>query len=112
MSVRQDWKKYLLTGIPRDLRDAISAEAAQLDLSLQETIRRILCERYEYDCEPVTIARGGQVGYKAHRDTGATTIQLHLQPEVWEALVQDSLTATIKDCILQALHAHYERTPA
>lgn len=107
-SVRS-WPVYLLWNIPPDLRSAISTEARQLDISIRETIRRILCARYDLDCEPVTLRRGGMVGYDKSRDTGHPSIYLPLQPSLREALDEDTSPRRKKrDAIMEALTDHYK----
>ena len=103
------WPAYLLWNIRPDLRAAISEEARELDISLAETVRRILCEHYDLECEPVTLRRGGQVGYDAARDKGHLQLLLRLQPALLDAIRQDAAEAerSMRGRIMDALDAHY-----
>jgi hypothetical protein len=102
MTVRSSWPTYLLTDIPEDVRAAISQEAAELDLSVAEVVRRILCARYEMECEPV--ARTSR-----QPDLGARTFLLRVHPDLFDAIKQDAAEreVTMKAVIMEALRAHY-----
>ena len=102
MSVLRDWPTYLLKNIPLQIRQGIERDAG--DDSMAEVIRGILCEHYALDCEPV-VARN-----KFLRVNGTDTMVLRLQPELWEKIKADALTArtTHRAVILEALEAHYD----
>lgn len=110
VSVRS-WPVYRLA-LPPALRSAISAEARELDLSLAETVRRILCSRYRMECEPVTLAIGGSVGYHAERDLGHPVLLLRLPPALYRRVQAHSRRftrnpRTVRRLILDALEEHY-----
>ena len=109
-SVRS-WPAYVLHrkgGIPEPLRAAISADAAEQNLSLADTIRGILCAHYALDCPP----RGS--GYDSDRDGGAQMMVLRLQPALFKALNRDAKKRkqSLRSLILTALEAHYLEVPA
>ncbi len=103
------WPAYLLWNIRPDLRAAISQEARELDISLAETVRRILCEHYGLDCEPVTLRRGGMVGYNRERDKGHLQLLLRLQPALFDQIRLDAQIEqrSMRGRIMDALDAHY-----
>ena len=103
MSVLRDWPTYLLKNIPLHIRAGIEHDAGFTE-SMAEVIRGILCEHYGLDCEPV-VARN-----KFLRVNGTDTMVLRLQPELWEKIKADALTArtTHRAVILEALEAHYD----
>ena len=102
MTVLNDWPTYLLKNIPLKIREGIEREAGSGSMS--EVIRRILCARYGFDCEPVRM-RG-----RAMIVDGTETMHLRLQPELWKAIRQDSKKRKVphRTIIIEALESHYE----
>lgn len=99
------WPTYLLNGIPDELREQISAEAEERNLSLADTIRAALCAHYGLDCPPVNTK-----GYRGEDDKGATRMFLRLQPELFEAIVGE--VRTQRQIVLDILTEHYGKEPA
>jgi hypothetical protein len=105
------WPSYILNGVPVNLRSAISEEARERDVSIAEVVRRILCERYKMECEPVTLRRGGSVGYDPEKDAGAQRIIIRVHPQLFRKIRRDAARRgiTMKRAIMQSLEKHYER---
>lgn len=115
MSTVRSWPAYLLTGLPPELRQAISEEAQASNLSVAETVRQILCARYRLECEPVR--QYGDVGYVPERDQGNPTILLRVQPALFGRIRAHSARfkrqkKSMRALILEALEDHYERRAA
>jgi hypothetical protein len=102
---------YILNDVPVYLRSAISEEARERDLSMAEVVRGILCERYKVECEPVTLRRGGQVGYDPERDAGAQRIIIRVHPTLFRKIKRDAAyrKITMKRAIMQSLEKHYSQ---
>jgi len=95
------WPAYLLQHIPEELREQISADAAERNLSLSDAIRSVLCEHYGLECPPVNTK-----GYRSEDDKGSTRMVLRLQPELFEAILQE--VRTRRQIVLDILQEHYE----
>lgn len=93
---------YLLNGIPTALRRALSARAAEDDLSLADTIRSVLCAHYGLDCPP----RGR--GYDAARDLGTEQMLVRVSEELFQAIKIEAQEwdETMRAVILRVLETH------
>lgn len=77
-----DWVFFLVRNLDPQLLKRLRQDARRESLSLQNLMRRILCEHYELDCPPL--------GKTTRIEHGSRTQRLRLHPEVWEALKADS----------------------
>jgi predicted HicB family RNase H-like nuclease len=93
----KEWPAYLLDHIPDDVREALVAEAERRDLSLDDTIRQILCEHYGLECEP-------RASKFREPSTPFTKKFVRLQPELFAAIVAD--VRTRRSIILDILTEH------
>ena len=108
MSTVAEWPSYVFhkpDGLPVTLREAISTEAREQDQSLADTIRGILCSHYDLDCPPRS-----KMGYQSDRDQGATKMVIRLQPELFQAIKEDSTERhlTIRLVILGILLDYFD----
>lgn len=99
------WPSYLLDRIPSDLRDRMSEEAEAEDISLQDVVRSALCAHYGADCD----LRSGAYSWNSDKDTGAQKMLLRLQPDVFKAMVEQSILEErpIRAVVLSVLERHY-----
>ena len=98
------WPTYLLKRIPENARSQLSSEAQQRNVSIQDVIRSILCNRYRLVC-PQTSFR-----YEPARDGGVSaTIHLRLQRKLKRALDREAEQSgrSLRDIILTAIDSHY-----
>jgi predicted HicB family RNase H-like nuclease len=99
------WPSYLLKRIPPHLRSAISADACERDVSVQDIVRGHLCKRLSLHCPPESSR------YDSDRDSRTSEqLLLRLQPKLHRAIVRTSAEAgqTMREIILETLEAHYE----
>jgi hypothetical protein len=106
MSVTQ-WPAYVLHrkgGIPGKLRKKISRDARKQNLSVADTIRRILCAHYGLNCPP----RG--LGYDRDRDEGNPMVLVRMQPELFSMLKLDAKESerSLREIIIETLEDHYK----
>jgi predicted HicB family RNase H-like nuclease len=93
--------KFLVRDLDADLLRLMRIEARHKRLSLAEHMRQILCSHFELDCKPSRA--------RPRRKTGATTILLALQPELWQAVKDESahLGVSMQTIVREALEAPY-----
>lgn len=101
-----DWPQYLLNGVPPEHRQWISEQAAELDMSVADVIRRVLCRRYRMRCPQVSIE------YQPEKDRQATSVVLRLQPHLARALDREVARSghAKRRIILDAIKNSYERS--
>lgn len=99
----QAWPTYLLKRIPEELRNRLSEEAEQQNVSVQDVVRSALCERYGLDCELV------EMRYQPQKDRRSQTLLLRLHPKLFKAIGRQAFrdTAPMRDVILDVLLDHY-----
>jgi hypothetical protein len=63
------------------------------------------------ECDPVTLRRGGQVGYDPEKDLGSTRVILRVHPDLFRKIKRDAKhrRITMKRAIMQALERHYQQ---
>lgn len=114
MSVRE-WPRYLINGIPPQVRAGIEADADEQGASLAEIMRQILCAHYGLECERVERTSD------AKRIDGTLTFHLRVHPDLFQAIKEDAGAAGtaygtayggMRKRIIEILSEFYERTPA
>ncbi len=98
------WPTYLLRDIPAPLLAAILEEATLRNDNVQDTVRRILCDRYRLDCP--------RIHTRHRKERGSSpTILLRLQPKLKKALDREAARTgvAVRLVILDALDAHFAK---
>lgn len=74
--------------------------AAAQNISVADVVRRLLCDRYELSCPPVS-----RRGYEVARDSGAANILLRLQPKLMRRLEREAAETgkTKRAIVLEAI---------
>lgn len=99
------WPSYLLNRIPLPLRERMSAEAEENQMSVADVVRSALCEYYGLECD---------LRSSTYFPRGlSSSMVLRLQPEIFQALADQSARSghSIRRIVLDVLHAHYGMTP-
>lgn len=96
------------SAMPEWIREAISEEAEELNLSLADTIRQTLCARFRLDCQPQGF------GYYSERDQGAVGLVIRVHPDLFAAIKVEAERSqrTMRAVILETLETHYEERKA
>ncbi len=95
----------MITRIPDPVRSELSREAEARNVSVQDVIRSVLCDRYRLNCPQASY------GYEPARDTGVSdTIHLRMQKKLKHALERDAAKTNrpLRTVIIDTLEAHYE----
>lgn len=94
---------FLLRNMDQTLRDRLEEDADEIGESLQEMIRRVLCEHYELDCSEIK----GTPRESTRRD--AATVLIRMQTELFQAVKVDSEETgeSMRTLVLDALEARY-----
>lgn len=95
--------KFLVRDLDRECLKMMWRDAAKRRVPLAEHLRSILCHHFELECRP-SRARG-------RKATGATTIVMRMQPELWQAVKDESehLGVSMQTVVREALEAPYRK---
>ena len=98
--------KFLVRDLDARVLRQIRKEARSARLSVAEYMRSILCAHYDLDCTPSR--------HKPRKEDGARTKVLRMQPELWQAVKDDSAESgvSMQICVRAALEAHYREEAA
>lgn len=97
----ETWTAFLLRNIEIGLLRKLKKDARQEKRSLSDLIRDILCAHYKMECAPS--------GADSKLEFGARTQLLKLQPELFQAIKEDSAESGIsmRELVLDALESRY-----
>lgn len=95
---------YLLTDISPELRQALSASAAEQDASLQDIVLRALYDHYALEFPKL---RGRR--YTSWMDKGSSRLVIRATPELFEEVKYESAhsSRTMRQTIIDILSDHY-----
>ena len=98
--------KFLVRDLDAELLRLMRIDARHARLSLAEHMRQILCSHFELECRPSRA--------RPRRKTGATTILLSMQPELWQAVKDESahLGVSMQSVVREALEGAYKEAAA
>lgn len=96
-----EYVKFVVRDLDPKLLKLIRKDAKRERTPVAEVMRQILCEHYSLDCIPTR--------YSPRQEFAARTKVLRMQPELWQAVKDDSAqTGTSMQALVQeALMAHY-----
>lgn len=95
--------KFLIRKLDPKIRAALEEDATRENISIQEAIRRVLCEHYDLACDPIAGMRRDDAW------TSALTIVVRMTPELFQAIQDDAEeTGEYRQRLVhQALESHY-----
>ena len=98
-----EYVSFLVRDLDPRVLKRIRSEAKRTHLPVQEVMRSILCAHYELDCIPSR--------HKPRKEEGSRTKVLRMQPELWQAVKDDSeeTGTSMQLLVREALEAHYRR---